>query len=146
MSYKIVQGDSVGEWVAGKIGGIYSPLESRAMGLERDGKTVAGIIYEDWNGASIVCHLAIEGRINRDFLREIADYAFIRCKVHKVIAPVNSSNAQSERFIQHMGFVEEGRLRDAHPHGDVVLYTLTKQDCRFLGERYGEKRTTAAVA
>ena len=146
MSYKIVAGHSIGEWVAKKIGGIYSSLESQAMGLERDGKLIAGIIYEDWNGASIVCHLAIEGRITREFLREISDYAFIQCKVHKVIAPVNSSNAKSEHFIRNMGFVEEGRLRDAHPQGDVVIYTLTKQDCRFLRERYGEKRTAAAVA
>jgi hypothetical protein len=38
-----------------------------------------------------------------------------------------------------MGFMEEGRITDASPQGDIVLYTLARNDCRFLGESYSRK-------
>jgi len=43
-----------------------------------------------------------------------------------------------------MGFAEEARLKDADPHGDIILLTMRKKDCRFLGERYGKKNTSCA--
>lgn len=143
----IVYGHHIGDWVAHKIEGIYSPLESQAIGwVSQDGRVLAGAIFEDWNRASLVCHIATDGRMSREFLKEVSTYAFIQCKVHKMIAPVASSNHRSERMVRKMGFIEEGRLRNAHPHGDVVLYTLTREDCRFLGERYGKKCSAPAYA
>jgi len=29
--------------------------------------------------------------------------------------------------------------------GDLILFTLAKSDCKYLGERYGEKSTSATT-
>jgi hypothetical protein len=45
-----------------------------------------------------------------------------------------------------MGFSEEARIKDCHPDGDIILYTLKREDCRFLGERYGKRRTITTTS
>jgi RimJ/RimL family protein N-acetyltransferase len=44
----------------------------------------------------------------------------------KVILPVGSANAKSIKLVENMGFSEEGRIADASPEGDVIIYTLKK--------------------
>ena len=45
MGWNIVQGDSVGAWVAQQTTGSYH-YNATAIGLEREGQVVAGVIYE----------------------------------------------------------------------------------------------------
>lgn len=99
----------------------------------RDDQIVAGVIYENWNRRSIMAHMVVEGRLNRDFIWAIFDYAYRICGVDKVICPVVAANTRSAALVKHMGFAEEARLRDCSPQGDIVLFTLKKADCRFLG-------------
>ena len=117
--------------------GSFSGDTATAIGLERDGKLVAGIMYENWNGRSLTAHIAISGQINRSYIGAIFRYAYVTCGVEKAIVPVSSANTKSVRFVQKLGFTEEARITDAAPDGDIILYTLKKADCRYLGERYG---------
>ena len=142
MPYRVVSGETVGHWVAKQTGGIYCGVHAQAIGFERDGKLVAGIIFEDWNGKSIVCHLAIRGQVHPKFFREIAIYAFGTCKVHKVIAPIGSEKTRMIGIVKKIGFTEEGRIQNAQPFGDIVIFTLTGPNCRFLGDRYGKTNRT----
>lgn len=144
MGRNIVSGAHVGFWVAQRIGGVFTPANSVAIGLEKDGTLIAGIMYEHWNGRSIVAHIAIEGRMTPAFVGAIFDYAYNVCGAEKAIVPVGSHNVKSQKLVEHMGFSEEGRLKDAQPDGDIILYTLKKSDCRFLGEKYGQKCSHAA--
>lgn len=144
MSYELVSGRYVGEWVAAQIEGAYGYGCSQAIGLAQNGKLVAGIIYEDWNGKSVVCHLAIHGRITREWLHVISRYAFDQLGVHKIIAPAYSDNHQSLAMLKKMGFIEEGRIRDAQPSGDILIFTMTKQQCPYLSERYHGKKSPSA--
>jgi hypothetical protein len=50
-----------------------------------------------------------------------------------MIAPVSSSNSKIMKLLDNMGFAEEARIKDA-ADGDIVFYTLARQDCRFLHE------------
>tara|TARA_R110000868_G_scaffold2671_8_gene18883 strand:+ start:355 stop:789 length:435 start_codon:yes stop_codon:yes gene_type:complete len=136
----------VGHWVAARNHQMYFEANSQAIGLEKNHNIVAGVIYEDWNRQSIVCHIAIMGGITATFLAKIFDYPFRQLEVNKIIAPVASGNEESIRLVTHMGFKEEAKIKDAHPLGDIVIYTMTKKECRFLGERYGKKLTSSANA
>jgi hypothetical protein len=136
MGGHIVSGPQVGQWIAEKISGTYLP-GSVAIGLERNGVIEAGVMFESWNKRSIVAHMAVAGRLTRSFIGEIFRYAYNTAAVHKVILPVSSANGKSISFVEHLGFREEARIRDADPSGDIIIYTLAKPDCRFLGERYG---------
>jgi RimJ/RimL family protein N-acetyltransferase len=135
----ITSDHSAGHWVARRIFGGYFEERSRSLGLKRDGKYVAGVIYENFNHRSFTCHIAITGRMTTAFLYAIFDYPFNICEVEKIIVPVVSENTESLKLVKNMGFTEEARIKDAHPLGDIVLLTMRKEDCRFLGERYGKK-------
>lgn len=138
MGGRVVSGPIVGRWVAKEAGGVFSEETSTALGLQKEtGEIVAGVIYENWNKRSVVAHMAVTGRLTRTFIGAIFRYAFAQCGVNKVILPVSSGNTKSNRFVKHLGFTEEARIRDADPDGDIIIYSLAKSECRFLGEQYG---------
>jgi RimJ/RimL family protein N-acetyltransferase len=137
LGWHIVQGETIGHWVAERYAGKYFAANSSAIGLERDEQIIAGVVYENWNKASIMCHIAIEGRITKGYLKAIFDYPFNVCKVKKIIVPVVSNNAKSLKLVGNMGFTEEARLKDASPDGDIIFLTLAREKCRFLGARNG---------
>jgi hypothetical protein len=84
-----------------------------------------------------VCHIAIEGRITKGYLKAIFNYPFEFCKVKKIIVPVSSTHAKSLKLVTKMGFVEEARVKDAAPDGDIIFLTLAREKCRFLGVENG---------
>src|SRR2546429_4846832 len=134
---RTVTGKSVGFWVAKRMGGSFCPDEAVAIGLERHGKLIAGTIFEQWNGRSMVCHMAIDGLMTPEYLRGIAEYAFKTCGAYKIIAPVYSDNWKAMRLIPHLGFTEEAAIESACPGGDdIVFFTMTVWDCPFLKGKY----------
>ena len=139
MCFEIVTDHSVGHWTAEKIKGSYFKAKSQAIGLKQNGEFVAGVIYENWNRQSIVCHIAISGRLTPRYLAVIFDYPFNVCDVKKIIVPVDATNSKSVTLVEKMGFTEEARIKDGMADGDMILYTLAKEDCKYLGERYGIK-------
>lgn len=140
MGRHLVSGPSVGAWVALRTGGgVFSADAMTAIGLENDGQIVAGVMYENWNGKSIVAHMAVTGRLTRGFIGEIFRYAFQKCGVEKVILPIASTNVKSLSFAENLGFTEEARIKDAAPGGDIILCTLSRSECRFLGKKFNGK-------
>ena len=143
---KVVYGDEIGRWIEAKTGGSYDG-RAISIGLIRDdGEILAGILYESWNGASMMCHMAAIGRLTREFLWVNADYAFRQIGVKKLIAPISSANHQMRSLAWHLGFIEESIIHDGHPDGDLVLMTLMKADCRFLDKETYGKTQTASLA
>ena len=139
MGRDIVSGPDVGHWVAKRVD--YGFLETRAnaLGLKRNNELIAGVIYENWNHQSIWCHFAIESQLTPAYLAAIFDYPYNICQVGKIICPVGSDNEQSIKVVKKMGFTEEGRIKEGRPHGDIVFYTLRRDDCRFLNKRYSKR-------
>jgi len=139
----------VGPWVAKKIFGSFNPHSSEAIGL-MDGEAVrAGVIYEGFNGSSMMVHAAVEGRLTPYYLWAICHYPFVHAGVGKVIAPIGEGNTESVRFVEKFGFRLEAQILDAHPDGRLLLYTLRREDCRFLkslGDRYGQGRRSTGSA
>lgn len=146
---ELCAGDAVGHWVAGKLGGRYHAGASWAIGLRRGLFLCAGVIFENWNRRSITCHIAVnravEGAVTRRFLWAIGDYAFGQCGVEKVIGPVGSANTAAIEFDKRLGFIEEARIRDAHPDGDLVLLTVTRDTYRYRDDRYGQQVIRSAA-
>lgn len=114
--------------------------------MERNGEIVAGVIYEKWNGVSCMCHIAIEGRMTPEYLAAIFDFPFVYGGLSKIIAPVSEGNEESIRFVEKLGFREEARLPDADPDGSILLYTMRRDQCRFIGDRYGKRIKPTASA
>ena len=133
MGWNIVQGDSVGLYVAKQTEGSYH-YDAQSIGLERDGDIIAGVIYESFMDTSITCHIAITGKVNKKYLRAIFSYPFIVCNVEKIIAPVIGDNHKSIKLVKNMGFTEEARI--ARSNGDMIFFTLLRDNCKFLRGKY----------
>ena len=145
MSFEITSDHAAGHWTAQKVDGGYFQERSRSIGLKKNGEFVAGVIYENWHGRSITCHIAVTGRMTPAYLFAIFDYPFNVCKVGKIIVPVSSANLTSIRFVEKMGFQEEARINNAMPDGDMVIFTMPKERCKYLENRYGKKCSSSAA-
>ncbi len=126
----------VGPWLAERLDTTWQPGRGHTIGLydTADNRLIAGAWFESWNGASILCHLAGDGKkwLNREFLWFICHYPFEQLGVRKVISPVESTNLASRKFVEHFGLTLEATLKDAAPKGDLLLYSLTKEQCKWL--------------
>ena len=130
-------------WVCKKLNASYSE-GSEGIGLESGGKLVAGVCYDNWTGRSIMAHLVVEGRMTPYYLHAIFHYPFTHLGLDKVYCPIVESNKESINLCSKMGFERETTLIDAHPDGDIHLYSLKRDNCRFTGERYGASRQESA--
>lgn len=130
--------DRIGPWVCERTGGIYEPSTSTAIGWEIDGELVAGTLYDQFNGRSICMHVAVEKPVTKTFTKACFEYPFKQLGVKKIIGLVDSTNESALRFDHHLGFVEEGRIKDAGKHGDLILLTMSRRECRWIqGEANG---------
>lgn len=135
----------VGPWVSKKLFSAWDANGASALGLERRAELVAGVIYQNWNGRACVCHIVVEGLLTPTYLAAIFHYPFTYGGLDKIIAPVAESNDDSINFVTKLGFTREATLSGAHPDGDILLYTMTRDACRFIGERYGQRLSFAAA-
>lgn len=144
---KIILGPNAGQWVMRQMEGpaVFTPESMTAMGCERDGRMVAGFVFENWNGQSMVAHMAIQGRASKEFYRFVGEYCFVQCGIYKLIAPIPENNWRSINFVKKVGFRSECRIMDAHPDGDILIFTLIEKDCRFLKGMYVQA-ASAAIA
>lgn len=131
----------VAPWVCHRSQTQYLPGKFSAIGRVKDGKLVAGVLYEDCNGANVVCHIAGEGRwANRKFLWLIFDYPFNQLQVNRITTTVNPDNKHSLDFTQRLGFKTEFLMKDAHPQGDVTVFRMFKAECEWLERKDGRKK------
>jgi len=143
------QDKRVGDWVSARTGGS-GFVEGSAIGYERNGALVAGVIVDHFNGASACLHVAGDGKnwLTREFLYCVFDYAFRQLNLNVVMGLVPSWNTQALRFDKHLGFVEQCRIPGAVPNGDLVILTMTREQCRWIKKGFsdGWKSESAAAA
>ena len=118
----------------------YTPVGITAgmqgIGLERDGRLIAGVLYEGFNGVNCWMHVAAEPGakwLNRAFLRACFGYPFLQLKLKRVSGYVEASNLAARKFDEHLGFKREAVLRGAASDGgDVFLYVMRREKCKYV--------------
>lgn len=128
--------DEIGRWIAARTRGTWVDGQGTALGFVRDGRLIAGVSYTWWNGANIWCGIAAETPkwCTRGNLWAIFHYPFEQLKCKRISALVYDSNERSKRFLTRLGFTLEATLRDAAPEGDMHVYCLRSEDCRWLSK------------
>lgn len=125
----------MGEWVKTRIPEIGPSWGEwyQAIGLEEDGKLIAGVVYNLYSGADIAMHVAGEGRwLRGEFTHAAFGYPFLQLKTRRVSSYTASRNETSIRLQIGLGFEYEGRMRHALPDDDVLIFGLLKEHCRYL--------------
>ena len=125
--------ERVGSWVISKAGGQWMPGRGSTIGLERDGVLCAGVLVEDWNGASCVMHVAGDkGWKCDEFFRYVFGYVFRELDCRCIFGIVASDNARCLALGKQLGFEEVIHLEAAHPRGDLVILRMWKEQCKWL--------------
>jgi RimJ/RimL family protein N-acetyltransferase len=112
----------------------------RGMGLAQiddtgRGELLAGVWFDQFNGANMNMHVAARPNrrwMTREFLYAAFSYPFERCGVKRVTGLVDASNTDARRFDEHLGFELEATLKDGCPNGDLLVYRMMKNDCKWL--------------
>jgi RimJ/RimL family protein N-acetyltransferase len=115
----------------------YSP-SAAGIGLKQDEELIAGVLYDDYNGSNVWMHVAaIPGRrwMTRELLYTAFAYPFIQLGCKRITGWVEASNTDARRFDEHLGFKQEAVIKHAaRDGGDVIMYVMFREDCRFLKE------------
>lgn len=122
----------VGRWVIERTGGVYTKLDTTAVGLEHGGKLIAGCIYHMYNINSICMHVAADGAFTKEFIWFSFYYPFEQLKVKKIIAMVESDNELALDIDRRLGFVHEHTIEGAGRKADMVLLSMTRDQCKWL--------------
>jgi RimJ/RimL family protein N-acetyltransferase len=144
---RIVIGQPVVDWVARhqKRGEGYGL--SAGIGMEENGELIAGVVYNEWNHVNINMHVASVGNrrwMTREYLWMCFDYPFNQLKVKRITGFIEDENLDAIRFDEHLGFKYETRMKDAYVNGDILIYVMRREDCRFLNIKRHEPIALAA--
>jgi RimJ/RimL family protein N-acetyltransferase len=136
LTYRVIydEKERVGDFVSSMVGGANWGAHT-AIGLERDGELIAGVVYDTYTGPSIAMHVAaIPGRrwMVREFLCAVFRYPFLQLGCDRITGPVASFNADALKFDLHLGFEYEATLAKAVPGGDLILLVMWRDKCRWL--------------
>jgi len=133
----------IGPWVCSRTGGQWVDGMGSAIGLQKNGEIIAGVVYDNWNGAQIMMHVASDGSkrwLNREFLWFVFYYPFVQLGAKRITGLVAETNKEARKFDENLGFELETTLKDAHPDGDLLVYKMTPDKCRWLKRReYGRE-------
>lgn len=98
-------------------------------------KLIAGALFSDFNEASVQVHLVAEPGakwMTKFYLGFCFQYAFNQLRVRKLLGYVGEKNLTAQRFDEHIGFHLETSIPDAHPDGTLLIYSMTRAQCRWL--------------
>lgn len=116
--------------------------DMKGIGMLRGDRMVSGVVYEGYNQHNIWMHCAaVPGRhwLTRVFLEAVFGYPFLQLGVKRVSAYVDASNKAARKFDEHLGFKLEATLSGAaRDGGDVLIYVMRLEDCRFLRNDHGQ--------
>lgn len=115
------------------IGCMASPHAQCIVCVE-DERAIAGVLYDGFNGASIMAHIwvDVDKKPSREWFAAIFDYPFNRLGVVKIVGQVKSTNEEALRLDRHLGFVHEATIADYYEDADLLLLTMKADQCRIL--------------
>lgn len=130
----MITGPAVVEWVASRTGEHGNYGAATGIGVEKDGQIIGGVVYNEWNGVNVNMHVAAEDKrwLSKTALWYFFDYPFNQLKVKRITGLVGEGNEHARQFDEKVGFVEETRLKGAHPTGDMIVYVMWRNTCRWL--------------
>lgn len=127
---RIIEGETVAAWVAGKIGRKFSPPYA-AIGIEAGGQILGGVVFNLWTGPNV--HITGAGSPRawtRIFLRRLAAYAFEELGCTR--ATFTTENPEAVDFCRRLGAKHEGTMREAFgPNRNAEIYGVLKHEWRL---------------
>lgn len=124
----IVAGDEVARFVSDRLDFALCPPFT-SMGIERDGKIVAGVLFNHFEGSD--CHVTVAGTgWTRAFLRAVGAYVFGQLECERMTFVTEQPAV--EKLACRLGGAIEGRLRNHFGCGrDGVIIGVLRADWKY---------------
>lgn len=101
--------------------------------VTRNGELMGGIIFTGYTGSMVRCHVAgVENWAHPELVWIGFDYPFMQLGVRKILVSVGAANTRSKSIIERLGFTLEHAIEDGTAHGPLYLYSMLREDCRYL--------------
>lgn len=127
----------VATWVAHRIPYVRRGFNNCvALGLTDDNHNlICGVVYHDLDeGINIQMSIAAESPnwCNRKSLRWFFHYPFEQLKLKRVTALTSSSNLNTQKMLERLGYQLEGVIRQGYNTDDCLVYGLLRSECKWL--------------
>jgi RimJ/RimL family protein N-acetyltransferase len=128
----------LGKWVCEKVDPEWHD-GNISVGVLRDGRPVAAVMFSDFNGANVHAHLRCEDAygMSRSFICAVFNTAFRGIRAQRVTAACAASNSRIVTVLKKMGFQMEAVLREFLPDGDIYIFVMRPDHCRYLEVHHG---------
>lgn len=79
-------------------------------------------------------HAASDNRywLSKLYLKYMFNYAFETCGAARITGLVDENNYHARQFNERIGFTEETRMKDACLSGDILVYVMRRDECRWI--------------
>ena len=105
------------------------------VAVDEDGQYVGAGVLDTWTENSVTCTFVVDNPfvLKGGFLKAVCSYVFEERGRKKAFVQIASNNTKSLRFVKHIGFQEQCRLKDAFKDGvDCVIMELVRENCKYL--------------
>lgn len=109
--------------------------DMRAVGIVRDAKLAAGVVYDRYNGVNVEASVAVTDPqcLTRNRLRLWLEYPFKHMGVRRITSVVAESNDRALRFNAQIGMRFEARLANAaHDGSDLIVLRMFAEECPWI--------------
>lgn len=125
-----------GRRIADRAGVTFEPGPDQVVAREdARGRLLGGVVFKKFTRASVEMHIAgfDKGWINRTLLWVSFDYPFTQLGCSKVFGPIAASNRPAIELAEKIGFTLETTIGGVFVSGDLHIYSMRREDCRWLG-------------
>lgn len=128
------QKERIGEWVAMQVNQGASWGDFYALGIIQNDEVIAGVVFNNFNGANATCHIAIakQTKLIPKMIEAACDYAFRFSGLKRLTGMVPTNEPRTIAFDKHLGFEEEFVMRDGAPGADMQVLVMRSDTCRWL--------------
>ena len=127
------QKERVAAWTAERAGHYGAWGDFYAMGAERDGELICGLVFNGFPDTNVFLHFAFERptKLLPELILHAYVYAFGQIKRRRVTGFVEANKRKALRVAKRLGFIEEGVMHQAGANGeDILVLVLWPQNFR----------------
>lgn len=108
--------------------GVFPPWT--AMGVEKDGEVIGGVLFNCFEGSDL--HVTVAGRgFGKNFLQNVGDYVYNQLGCARMTIQTEKDSIVG--IATRMGGKVEGRLRDHFGKGrDAIIIGILRDEYRYL--------------
>jgi hypothetical protein len=140
--------EEIAGWVGKKIPDYTLMPGARSLGVIKDDRIVAGVVFERCNGHHVEASIAaLPGSdwADRRTLFQLFAYPFLQLEVQAVTVLVSMANLESLNLATKLGFAPVAFVpfaaRDGAP---LIILQMTIEQCRWLKHGQGQQGTGGA--